>query len=54
MLKIFHLVQRIRDALSFDNFSHVLRPFIIEFYDELELEKAFPIEIDQILFILMN
>ncbi|CAF1357334.1 unnamed protein product [Adineta steineri] len=38
-----NLVGRNPDALSFDDFTHVLRPFIMGFYDKHELEQAFNI-----------
>ncbi|CAF1044816.1 unnamed protein product [Adineta ricciae] len=37
------LITRAIDALSFDDFILVLRPFIMGHYDQFELEKAFDI-----------
>jgi Ca2+-binding EF-hand superfamily protein len=37
------LAKQLRDALSFDNFVVVIRPFIMGHYGKSELEKAFAI-----------
>ncbi|CAF2832224.1 unnamed protein product [Rotaria sp. Silwood2] len=37
------LIRRTPGALSFDNFVHVLRPFMMGFYGRNELEQAFSI-----------
>jgi Ca2+-binding EF-hand superfamily protein len=37
------LAKQLRDALSFDNFVNVIRPFIMGHYSKSELERAFAI-----------